>query len=173
MLIPAHVGFTFTLVVAVSKIRKVPFPTLKQLGFFAVIAILPDILDKSIHLLFRPYPDHGVFHSFFIYGLLALFLAWRKNYKTMFIILLLIFHSVLDLVSTFPGALIYPLRGFVDRTHWYAPIGEHYMKGLPSELQITIPDTTHFLVFEIIGVILIAIITTASYYESKSSKPPR
>ena len=40
-----------------------------KIGLVMGFGLMPDILDRLVHLVVHGYPDHGVFHSVFLYAL--------------------------------------------------------------------------------------------------------
>jgi hypothetical protein len=158
MLIPGHVGFTFGVYYLFSKFNDKVTLNLRNLCVVAFIALIPDIGDKSLHLLFPLYPDHAIFHSMFLFTMTGLFFIAFKKQKALFVVGILFFHSVLDLVNNGPGLLIYPLAGFVDRIHHYPPVGTKILQRLPEMFSMT-DFTGHYLLFEIPGLVLILVVS--------------
>jgi hypothetical protein len=158
MLITGHVGFTlgtyYLLCKSTNKVTLIG----SNLFLIAFVAITPDICDKSLHLLFPRYPDHAIFHSMFLYAAAGIFFMAIKKLKVLFVVGILFFHCVLDLVNNGPGLLIYPLSGFFDRVHHYPPVGEKILQRLPEMFSIT-DVTGHYLLFEITGLILIVLVS--------------
>jgi hypothetical protein len=66
MLIPAHIGFTLALVNVIRRSKKIPPLFFDQLCYFSLLAIFPDLFDKSLHLFYPSYPGHAIFHSLFL-----------------------------------------------------------------------------------------------------------
>jgi hypothetical protein len=158
MLIPGHIGFTFGAYYILSRSTDKVTLSLHNLCVVAFIALIPDIGDKSLHLLFPLYPDHAIFHSMFLYTATGLFFIAYKKPKALFVVGILFFHSVLDLVNNGPGLLIYPLTGLVDRVHHYPPVGTKILQRLPEMFSLT-DFTGHYLLFEIPGLILIVVVS--------------
>lgn len=163
MLIPAHVGIPLSLYFGYSVIVEKRTPSIKQLLIVSFVSLIPDIVDKTIHLLFPVYPDHAIFHSYFIFFMLGIVLIVIKKWNLLFIPILLSIHSSLDMVSTAPGALIYPLRGFVDRAHHFAPIGNKIIHRLPEVFAVR-GFKGHYVAFEVIGIFLILAVAFMSIY---------
>jgi hypothetical protein len=158
MLIPGHIGFTFGAYYFLSKFNDKITLNLHNLCVVAFVALIPDIGDKSLHLLFPLYPDHAIFHSMFLYSTAGLVFIALKKPKSLFVVGILFFHSVLDLVNNGPGLLIYPLTGFFDRVHHYPPVGTKILERLPEMFSMT-DFTGHYLLFEIPGLILIVMVS--------------
>lgn len=158
MLIPGHIGFTFGAYYLLSKSTDDVTLNLRNLCIVAFIALIPDIGDKGLHLLFPRYPDHAIFHSMFLYSVSGLFFFAFKKWKALLAVGILFFHCTLDLVNNGPGLLIYPLTGFFDRVHHYPPVGTKILQRLPEMFSLT-DFTGHYLLFEILGLVLIVLVS--------------
>lgn len=168
MLIPGHIGFTFGVCFVFSKICKSPL-TLKTLGIIAFISLIPDIMDKGIHLLIPRYPDHAIFHSMFLYGVFGGIVLLFRKWTAAQISGILILNCALDLVNNEPGILVYPLTGFIDRNHLSAPVGEKILERLPQIFSLK-DFTGHYLLFEIPGLLLIALVSIVVLIDNSRSK---
>jgi hypothetical protein len=167
MLIPGHIGFTFGVCFTFSNFFKIPL-NLKTLGIIALVSLVPDIMDKGIHLLIPRYPDHAIFHSMFLYGIFCCIVMILRKWTAAKISGILIFNSALDLVNNEPGILVYPLTGFIDRNHLSAPVGDKILERLPQIFSVK-DFTGHYLLFEISGLLLITITTIAVFIDNKKS----
>ncbi len=147
-----HVGFTLGLVTAIQKIRGRPPEPVHRLLVFAGFALLPDILDKSLHLMFPKYPDHLVFHSVFFY-LIALLIIWQVRPRWLVYVAIMAFHLVLDLPNDDPRYLAFPMFGWPAPGPMVEPLGQHVMNRLPAFLSTKI-WAGHYLIFELTGAFL-------------------
>ena len=152
MHILGHVGFTLAGATLVQKIRQDPPLTLRQLIVFAGVSLVPDILDRILHLLFPQYPDHLLFHSAFLYAIAGLIL-WVRHSRFLVYVIILAFHLVLDVPNTDPRYLLFPLFGWPDPSHSVAPLTNPLMTHLPAFLSVT-DRAGHYLVFELVGTFL-------------------
>jgi hypothetical protein len=170
MLIPGHVGFTLGVATLVQKIRKAPPFSVRQLLVFAWFALLPDILEKSLHWLIPSYPDHLLFHSAFLY-VVALLALWKFRVRFMVLVYVAIMggHVILDLANDDPRYLIFPLLGWPGWPHSVKPLGKLVMDRLPTFLSVTI-WSGHYLVFELMGALLTA---WAFWKPANSNQRPR
>ncbi len=166
MLIPGHIGFTFGAFYIFSKTVSKKIIKFKDLGLIAFIAIIPDIGDKGLHLLFPHYSDHAAFHSMFLYGMIGISFYLAKKWNALSIIGILFLNCILDLVNNQPGSLIYPLTGFTDRAHYYPPVGNEIIERLPQIFSIK-DFTGHYLLFEIPGLLLIIFFLIKAKLDSK------
>ena len=80
MHIVGHIGFTLGAATLLQKMRNWPSFKPWQLVWLALAALLPDILDRSLHLLQPIYPDHLIFHAIPIY-LVVVPLLWMFHRK--------------------------------------------------------------------------------------------
>jgi len=155
MFIPGHIGFTLGFATLIQKVLQWPPFRIRQLLYFAFVALLPDILDRSLHWLFAFYPDHLIFHSLPLYTM-ALLVSWRLRPRLLGFAGIMALHTVLDLANTDPRHLLWPLFGWrgwegVETSHVViAPM----MKKLPPLLSVT-DSPGHYLLFEVAGTILI------------------
>ena len=152
MNIMGHVGFTLGLVTVIQKIRGRPPASVHRLLVFAGFALLPDILDKSLHLIFPRSPDHLIFHSVFFY-LIAILIVWQVRPRWLVYVAIMAFHLVLDLANDDPRYLAFPLFGWPVAGAMVEPLGHHMMDRLPAFVSIKI-WSGHYLVFELIGTLL-------------------
>ena len=147
-----HVGFTLGLVTAIQKIRGRPPVPVHRLLVFAGFALLPDILDKTLHLILPKCPDHLIFHSVFFY-LIALLIVWQVRPRWLVYVAIMAFHLVLDLPNDDPRYLAFPLFGWRIAGPMVEPLGQHVMNQLPAFLSTKI-WVGHYLVFEMTGAFL-------------------
>lgn len=153
MLIPGHVGFTLAIATLIQKIFKLDPLKLRRLLIFSVLSVLPDILDKTLHRLYPPYPDHLIFHSLVLYAL-ALLVLWIIKSRALIYVAVMAFHPVLDLANADPRALLYPLFGWRGWTNPEAPPETPGPLGLPA----LIPASHlrgHLWVYEVVGALLV------------------
>ena len=153
MLIPGHVGFTVAIATLIQKNLKLEPLKWRQLLVFAVLAVLPDILDKTLHRLYPPYLDHLIFHSLVLYAL-ALLVLWIIKSRLLIYVAVMAFHPVLDLVNADPRALLYPLFGWRGWTNPENPPETPGPLGLPA-LFPTSHLRSHLWVYEVIGALLV------------------
>ena len=166
MLIPGHIGFSFGACYIVSKLATKKNLTLNNLGLIAIIALIPDIGDKGLHLFFPRYPEHAIFHSMFLYSIIGIALVLSKHWKALSIIGILFLNCLLDLVNNPPGSLVFPLTGISDRTHFYPPVGTEVLERLPQIFSLK-DFTGHYLLFEITGLLLIAFVLTKTKKDNR------
>jgi len=153
MLIPGHVGFTLGIVTLIQKARKRPPLTCQRLFLFSFVALLPDILDRSLHWLYPHYPDHLLFHSLVVYAL-ALLVLWRVRPLFLACVGVMAFHAVLDFVDVNPRFLLWPVFGWGGGNDVGHPLVDPVMNGLPSFLSVTVLHG-HYLIFEVAGILMI------------------
>lgn len=166
MLIPGHIGFTFGTCYIFSKTVSKKTMTFRALGLIAFIALIPDICDKGLHLLFPRYPDHAVFHSMFLYALIGISFFLVKKWNALSIIGILFLNCLLDLINNPPGSLIYPLTVFTGKAHHYPPVGSKIIERLPQIFSIK-DFTGHYLLFEIPGLLLIIYVLIKTKLDNK------
>ena len=152
MLIPGHVGFTLGLATVVQKVRHQPPVNFQQLSIFAFAALLPDILDKSLHWLCPTYSEHQVFHSFVFYAS-ALLVLWWMDSRLLLYVGIMALHPLLDFANNDPRDLLWPASSWMGWTGG-RPLIEPYMHRLPPYLSMTVL-WGHYLAFELAGLVLI------------------
>lgn len=150
MLIAGHIGFTLGAATLMQQLRKRPALLDSQLALLAVVALLPDILDRSIHFVYARYPEHLLFHSLPLYAL-AIAGMWKLDRKIAFYLMVMAFNVGLDFVNNSPDALLFPIGelGFPLPTQSLAAA---LVPRLPHWLTITLAG--HCIVFELTGVVL-------------------
>ena len=154
MYLTGHTGLTLGIVSLINR-GKGPMSYNKiftVMGF----SLMPDILDRVTHLIVPGYPDHGVFHSVFFYALaIPLFYAFMRKWLPY--ISLMAMNVFFDIVNVDPRVFIYPHYGWLKQVYtgralsFAGPLKQH----LPHELLATFAHG-HYLIFEAIGVVLIA-----------------
>ena len=153
MHIVGHIGFTLGAATLLQKMRNWPPFKRWQLVWLALVALLPDILDRSLHLLLPNYPEHMIFHAMPIY-LVVVPLLWMFHRKVAACGGIMAFNAALDIVNVDPRALFFPLFGWFDWSMTGRPLIEPYMNRLPSFLA-AMNRTGHYLIFEVAGLLMI------------------
>lgn len=152
MHIAGHIGFTLAGATVIQQLRKRPALGLRTLSLYATCSLLPDVLDRAIHMLDSNCPDHFIFHSIPLYGL-ALFIVWKSYPRCFAPLLVMAFHPVLDLMNSDPSSLIFPLYGWVDWEPSFQGLGYYIMRPLPRFLHGTFAGG-HYWFLELIGLLL-------------------
>jgi len=111
MHIAGHVGFTFAFYEFIRKYNKSLI--LNNLITIAFVALLPDILDRSIHLVIPKYQAHGIFHSvlFYIPSLLIAVLFFRR---VILYLAIMMTNVAFDIVNVNLSAFMYPVYGWTN-----------------------------------------------------------
>ena len=150
MLLSGHIGFTLGAATLIQQLRKRPALRYSQLALLAAVALLPDILDRSIHFAYARYPEHLLFHSLPLY-VLAIACMWKLHRKTAFILMVMALNVCLDFVNNAPGALLFPLAQLGCPLP-EEPLAAPLIAWLPHWLTVT--WSGHCIAFEVIGAIL-------------------
>lgn len=158
MYLTGHTGLTLG-IAAILQRGKGPISNGKicvVMGF----ALMPDILDRLLHLVVLGYPDHGVFHSVFFYApaLPLIFIFMRRALPYISIMAMNVFF---DLVNVDPRVFIYPHYGWLKPVYTGAkPLFPNL--DLVSNLRVYLPaeffykfPLGHYLIFEALGAVVI------------------
>jgi LexA-binding, inner membrane-associated putative hydrolase len=105
MYLTGHTGLTLG-VVTLLQSKKRPMSN-RKIGVVMGFSLMPDILDRLLHIVVRGYPDHGVFHSVFFYAL-AVSLVFLFMRRALPYISIMAMHILFDLVNVNPRAFLYP-----------------------------------------------------------------
>jgi hypothetical protein len=157
MYIPGHIGFTLG---ALNLTKERKYFNGKGIFFVAALALMPDILDHSIHLVLPSYPQHGIFHSLFLYAA-ALPVAFLFLKRLFLPLALMSFNEVLDIANTDLRALLYPIYGLTGPlrgTTIESPVVT-FLNRWPGSIGYKLP-TGHYVIFEAIGLAFILWVLT-------------
>ena len=167
MNIAGHVGFTFVLYEVIRKYNKSLI--LNNLIAIAIVALLPDILDRTIHLIIPKYPAHGIFHSVFFYASSLLFAVLL--FRRIIIYLAIMMTNVaFDIVNVSLRAFMYPVYGWTEDYVGQAlpsPV-KPFLDHWPQTIGYKLP-TGHYLLFELAGILLIILIISKRIISSKKA----
>jgi hypothetical protein len=162
MHIPGHIGFS--LAIWAGWRRGHIFGRWREAAFVACIAILPDVFDRILNLLFGFWSHwHGLFHSFLlsIPLTIAALLFYRKS---LIWCLLLFIHPFLDIVNVDIRVLFWPFVKEVSQLTWMKSL-----VGWVALLHVTLNDqfarfsTGHYVIFEIVGLCLCLVVAGMLY----------
>ena len=153
MLLAGHVGTTLG-VYALANRRRQSIPR-RTLAAISVVALLPDVFDRTLRLVVPEYTTHGVFHSVFFYAAAvpAAYLLFRPALRY---VLVMALHVLCDTVSTDLRVFVYPLYGWTGYPPFppvLSPI-DAFLIHWPRSIGYMLP-TSHYLIFELIGLALI------------------
>ena len=165
MNIAGHVGFTFVLYEFIRKYSKSLI--LNNLLAIAIVALLPDILDRSIHLIIPKYPAHGIFHSFIFYvgSLLIAVLLFRR---IIIYLAIMMTNVAFDIVNVSLRAFMYPVYGWTEDYVRQPSSVESFLNHWPQTIGYKLP-TGHYLLFELAGILLIILIISKRLVSSKKA----
>ncbi len=148
MYLTGHTGLTLGIVSLLNR-GKGPMSK-RKIAAVMGFALMPDVLDRLVHLVVPGYPDHGVFHSVFFYAL-ALPLVFLFMRRALPYISIMAMHIFFDLVNVDPRALVYPLDLNLGLNR---DLGLNLKGHLPGEFLFRFPFG-HYLIFEALGAIVI------------------
>lgn len=167
MYLTGHTGLTLGVVTLLQR-GKGPMSK-RKIAAVTGFALMPDILDRFVHLVVPGYPDHGVFHSVFFYAL-AVPLVFLFMRRALPYISIMAMHIFFDLVNVDPRAFIYPHYGwlkpvYTDGKPFFLKLdllglnlnlnlGLNLRGYVPSEFFFRFPFG-HYLIFEALGAIVI------------------
>jgi len=157
MYLTGHTGLTLGIAVLLQR-EKRPMSNGK-IGLVMAFSLMPDILDRLVHLIIRGYPDHGVFHSAFFYAF-AVPLVFIFMRRALPYISIMAMHILFDLVNVDPRVFIYPNYGWLKPVYPIKPLVPNLAPGLyprgylPAEFLYKFPFG-HYLIFEALGAIVI------------------
>lgn len=154
MYLTGHTGLTLGIVSLLNR-GKGPMSR-RKIAAVMGFALMPDVLDRLVHLVVPGYPDHGVFHSVFFYAL-ALPLVFLFMRRALPYISIMAMHIFFDLVNVDPRAFIYPHYGWLKPVYsggnalfLNLDLGLDLRGYVPSEFFFRFPFG-HYLVFEALG----------------------
>ena len=148
MYLAGHTGLTLGIVSLLQR-GKGPMSK-KKIAAVMGFALMPDVLDRLVHLVVPGYPDHGVFHSVFFYAL-ALPLVFLFMRRALPYVSIMAMHIFFDLVNVDPRSLFYPLGLNLNLG---LNLGLYLRGHVPSEFFFRFPFG-HYLIFEALGAIVI------------------
>jgi len=156
MYLTGHTGLTLG-IAALLQGGKGPMSN-RKIGVVMGFSLMPDILDRLLHLAVRGYPDHGVFHSVFFYAL-AVPLVFLFMLRALPYISIMAMHIIFDLANVDPRAFLYPHYGWLKPVYnggkpIFLDLGLNLRGYLPAEFLYKFP-LGHYLIFEALGAVVI------------------
>ena len=155
MHIAGHIGFTLGCYTMIKSKQKFSF---NQMLLVGSLALMPDLLDRTLNFIIGVYPNHGIFHSIFFYAavfpIIFIFVRNKLEY-----LIVMGGHIVLDIVNTDLRAFMYPLFGWSNNLAGSAmesPVSV-FLDHWPKTIGYKLP-TQHYLVFEAMGTVLVCLV---------------